>query len=465
MIEITILRELVRNDIFFRKVLPFLKEDYFADRDMKIIFTTISAYMQQYNSKPTRGAVDIILDSKTTIEPEVMKQCIHNLDMIYDQAESPDTDWLTEQTEKFCKDKALYNAILESIHIMDGKSKDKDVGSLPKILSDALAVSFDTHIGHDYTDDADKRFEFYHKVENRIPFNIEQFNVITNGGVPKKTLNIIMASTGVGKSLFMCHHAAACLTQNLDVLYITCEMAEERIAERIDANLMDIALDDLHALPADIYFKKMAKIKKNYSGRLIIKEYPTGSANANHFRALLNELKMKKNFTPSIIFIDYLNICSSARMKMTANVNSYTFVKAIAEEIRALAQEFDVPIFSATQSNRQGLNNTDVGLENTSESFGLPATADLFLVLIATEELDEQGQIMVKQLKNRYADISKNKKFVVGIDRSRMKLFDVSSPIVDDRGFGNCKEPVNSQNINAKSLTAKPNYDDWDFNQ
>jgi hypothetical protein len=272
-------------------------------------------------------------------------------------------------------------------------------------------------------------------------------------------------NTGVGKSLFMCHHAAACLTQNLDVLYITCEMAEERIAERIDANLMDIALDDLHALPADIYFKKMAKIKKNYSGRLIIKEYPTGSANANHFRALLNELKMKKNFTPSIIFIDYLNICSSARMKMTANVNSYTFVKAIAEEIRALAQEFDVPIFSATQSNRQGLNNSDVGLENTSESFGLPATADLFLVLIATEELDEQGQIMVKQLKNRYADISRNKKFVVGIDRSRMKLFDVSSPIVDDRGFGNCKEPVNSQKINAKSLTAKPNYDDWDFNQ
>jgi hypothetical protein len=272
-------------------------------------------------------------------------------------------------------------------------------------------------------------------------------------------------NTGVGKSLFMCHHAAACLTQNLDVLYITCEMAEERIAERIDANLMDIALDDLHALPADIYFKKMAKIKKNYSGRLIIKEYPTGSANANHFRALLNELKMKKNFTPSIIFIDYLNICSSARMKMTANVNSYTFIKAIAEEIRALAQEFDVPIFSATQSNRQGLNNSDVGLENTSESFGLPATADLFLVLIATEELDEQGQIMVKQLKNRYADISRNKKFVVGIDRSRMKLFDVSSPIVDDRGFGNCKDPVNSTKINAKSLTAKPNYDDWDFNQ
>lgn len=463
MIELTILRELTRNDQYFRKVLPFLKEDYFADRDTKILFRMVSEYLAKYNSMPTRGALEILLDAKTNIEPETMKQCILNLDKMYDDSKSPDIEWLVEQTEKFCKDKALYNAILESIHIIDGKSKDKDVGSLPKMLSDALAVSFDTHIGHDYTQDADKRFEFYHKVENKIPFNIEQFNTITNGGVPRKTLNIIMAGTGVGKSLFMCHHAAACVMQNLDVLYITCEMAEERIAERIDANLMDISMEDLHSLPADLYFKKMSKIMKTYSGRLIIKEYPTASANVNHFRALLNDLKTKKNFEPDIIFIDYLNICASARLKMNASINSYTFIKAIAEEIRGLAQEFDVPIFSATQTNRSGFSNTDVGLENTSESFGLPATADLFLALIATEELEEQGQIMVKQLKNRYNDISKNKKFVVGIDRSKMKLIDVDSPLVGDRGFTNDEDSVKPMKKGNGVPSANDKYDDWNF--
>jgi archaellum biogenesis ATPase FlaH len=463
MIELTILRELTRNDQYFRKVLPFLKEDYFADRDTKILFRMVSEYLAKYNSMPTRGALEILLDAKANIEPETMKQCIGNLDKMFDDTKSPDIEWLVEQTEKFCKDKALYNAILESIHIIDGKSKDKDVGSLPKMLSDALAVSFDTHIGHDYTQDADKRFEFYHRVENKIPFNIEQFNVITNGGVPRKTLNIIMAGTGVGKSLFMCHHAAACVMQNLDVLYITCEMAEERIAERIDANLMDISMEDLHALPADIYFKKMSKIMKTYSGRLIIKEYPTASANVNHFRALLNDLKTKKNFEPDIIFIDYLNICASARLKMNASVNSYTFIKAIAEEIRGLAQEFDVPIFSATQTNRSGFSNTDVGLENTSESFGLPATADLFLALIATEELEEQGQIMVKQLKNRYNDISRNKKFVVGIDRSKMKLIDVDSPLVGDRGFMNDEDSVKPKKKGNGVPSANDKYDDWNF--
>jgi archaellum biogenesis ATPase FlaH len=463
MIELTILRELTRNDQYFRKVLPFLKEDYFADRDTKILFRMVSEYLAKYNSMPTRGALEILLDAKTNIEPETMKQCILNLDKMYDDSKSPDIEWLVEQTEKFCKDKALYNAILESIHIIDGKSKDKDVGSLPKMLSDALAVSFDTHIGHDYTQDADKRFEFYHKVENKIPFNIEQFNTITNGGVPRKTLNIIMAGTGVGKSLFMCHHAAACVMQNLDVLYITCEMAEERIAERIDANLMDISMEDLHSLPADLYFKKMSKIMKTYSGRLIIKEYPTASANVNHFRALLNDLKTKKNFEPDIIFIDYLNICASARLKMNASINSYTFIKAIAEEIRGLAQEFDVPIFSATQTNRSGFSNTDVGLENTSESFGLPATADLFLALIATEELEEQGQIMVKQLKNRYNDISRNKKFVVGIDRSKMKLIDVDSPLVGDRGFTNDEDSVKPTKKGNGVPSANDKYDDWNF--
>ena len=468
MIELTILRELTRNDQYYRKVLPFLKEDYFADRDTKILYRMISEYIEKYNALPTRGALEIMLDAKTNIEPEVMKQCIENLDRLFDDSKSPDLNWLVDQTEKFCKDKAIYNAVLESIHIIDGKSKDKDVGSLPKLLSDALAVSFDTHIGHDYTQDYDKRYEFYHRVENKIPFDIEQFNTITNGGVPRKTLNIIMAGTGVGKSLFMCHHASACLSQNLNVLYITCEMAEERIAERIDANLMDIEMDDLKKLPADLYNKKMQKIKKQYTGRLIIKEYPTASANANHFRALLNDLRMKKDFVPDIIFIDYLNICASSRLKMNASVNSYTFIKAIAEEIRGLAVEFDVPIFSATQTNRQGFSNTDVGLENTSESFGLPATADLMLALIATEELEEQGQIMVKQLKNRYNDVSRSKKFVVGINRAKMKLIDVDSPVVDDRGFGK-KTDEDEDDVKVKKKgngvpSVVDKYDDWSFN-
>ena len=463
MIELTILRELTRNDQYFRKVLPFLKEDYFADRDTKILFRMVSEYIQRYNSTPTRGALEILLDAKTNIEPETMKQCIVNLDKMFEDIKSPDLEWLVEQTEKFCKDKALYNAILESIHIIDGKSKDKDVGSLPKMLSDALAVSFDTHIGHDYIEDYGKRYEFYHRVENKIPFDIEQFNTITNGGVPRKTLNIVMAGTGVGKSLFMCHHASACLTQNLDVLYITCEMAEERIAERIDANLMDLAMEDLKALPADLYNKKMQQIRKKYTGRLIIKEYPTATANANHFRALLNDLKTKKNFEPDIIFIDYLNICASSRLKMSASVNSYTFIKAIAEEIRSLAQEFEVPIFSATQVNRGGFNNSDVGLENTSESFGLPATADLMFALISTEELEEQGQVMVKQLKNRYNDVSKNKKFVVGIDRSKMKLIDVGSDVVDDRGFNDSEDNVKNSGKRNGVPSAADKYDDWNF--
>lgn len=463
MIELTILRELTRNDQYFRKVLPFLKEDYFADRDTKILFRMISEYLEKYNSMPTRGALEIILDAKTNVEPDVMKQCIQNLDKMFDDSKSPDIEWLIDHTEKFCKDKAIYNAILESIHIIDGKSKDKDVGSLPKMLSDALAVSFDTHIGHDYIEDYGKRYEFYHRVENKIPFDIEQFNTITNGGVPRKTLNIVMAGTGVGKSLFMCHHASACLTQNLDVLYITCEMAEERIAERIDANLMDIQMEDLKKLPADLYNKKMQQIRKKYTGRLIIKEYPTATANSNHFRALLNDLKMKKNFQPDIIFIDYLNICASARLKMNASVNSYTFVKAIAEELRGLAVEFDVPIFSATQVNRGGFNNTDVGLENTSESFGLPATADLMFALISTEELEEQGQVMVKQLKNRYNDVSHNKKFVVGIDRAKMKILDVNSSIVGDEGFGKDEDAVKKQNNSSKTNNGYDRYSDWSF--
>lgn len=464
MLELTILRELTRNDQYHRKVLPFLKEDYFADRDTKILFGIISEYLQKYDSKPTKGAVEIVLDSRKNIDPETMRQCSETLAKVFSDEKPPDTEWLVEQTEKFCKDKALYNAILESIHIIDGKSKDKDVGSLPKMLSDALAVSFDTHIGHDYIEDCGKRYEFYHTVENKIPFDIEQFNIITGGGVRRKSLTIFMGGPGVGKSMFLCHFAAACMTQNFNVLYITCEMSEEMIAERIDANLMDIPMEDLRKLPADIYAKKIRKIQKQYTGRLIVKEYPTSTANANHFRALLNDLKTKKGFEPDVIFVDYLNICASARIKMGASINSYTYVKAIAEEIRALAMEFDVPIFSATQVNRLGFNSTDVGLENTSESFGLPATADVMLALISTEELEEQGQIMVKQLKNRYNDISRNRKFTVGIDRSRMKILDVGSPVVGDEGFGKKDEdPVKPKSSKGRDSDGDDRYSDWSF--
>jgi archaellum biogenesis ATPase FlaH len=464
MLELTILRELTRDEGYYRKVLPFLKEEYFGDRETKIVFGMISEYLQKYDSKPTKGAMEIVLDSRKNIDPETVRQCKETLALVFSDEKPPSMDWLVEQTEKFCKDKALYNAILESIHIIDGKSKDKDVGSLPKMLSDALAVSFDANIGHDYIEDCGKRYEFYHRTENRIPFDIEQFNTITGGGVPRKSLNILMAGPGVGKSMFLCHFAASCMTQNLNVLYITCEMSEERIAERIDANLMDIPMEDLRKLPADIYAKKMGKIRKQYTGRLIVKEYPTSTANANHFRALLNDLKTKKGFVPDVIFVDYLNICASARIKMGASVNSYTYVKAIAEEIRALAMEFDVPIFSATQVNRIGFNSTDVGLENTSESFGLPATADLMLALIATEQLEEQGQIMVKQLKNRYNDISRNRKFTVGIDRSRMKILDVGSAVVGDEGFGKKGEdPVKPKFSKDRDSDGSDRYSDWSF--
>jgi replicative DNA helicase len=347
------------------------------------------------------------------------------LNDLCDSFTEQDDEWLYEKSEKFCKDKAVYNAIMESIHIIDGKNETQTENAIPEILSEALSVSFDTHIGHDYIEDADERYEFYHKAESKIPFDLEMFNTITQGGTPNKTLNMILAGTGVGKSLFMCHHAAACLSQNNNVLYITCEMAEERIAERIDANLMDITMDDMKSLPKQIYDKKLETATQGCTGKLIVKEYPTATAHANHFRALLDELKLKKKFIPDIIFIDYLNICASSRMKQNANVNSYTYIKAIAEELRGLAVERNVPIFSATQTNRSGFNNSDVGLEDTSESFGLPATADLMFALISTEELEEANQMMIKQLKNRYNDVITNKKFVVGINRAKMKLFDV----------------------------------------
>jgi predicted ATP-dependent serine protease len=334
-------------------------------------------------------------------------------------------EWLLDATEKFCQEKAVYNAIMDSIQILDGKDTNRGKGSIPSLLSDALGVSFDPNVGHDYVDNFAERFDFYHRVEKRIPFDLEYFNKITKGGLPQKTLNIALAGTGVGKSMFMCHMSAAALLQNYNVLYITLEMAEERIAERIDANLLNVTLDDLMMMPKDMFEKRMQKLKEKVKGKLIIKEYPTASANASHFRALLNDLEMKKNFKPDIILIDYLNICASARIKAGANVNSFTYIKAIAEELRGLAMERKVPIMSATQTTRSGFSNSDPGLEDTSESFGLPATADFMFALISNEELEQLGQIMVKQLKNRYGDLNKYKRFTVGVDRSKMKFFDL----------------------------------------
>jgi replicative DNA helicase len=429
-IETIILEGLLYNEEYARKVLPFIATDYFQDSNEKIVFGAISEFIGKYSALPTKEAVGILVKESKILTEEQFKKCREIVEALSDEKQNQ--EWLVNETEKFCKDRSLYNAVLESIHIIEGKSKNKTAAALPDILSKALAVSFDTHIGHDYIEDSDSRYDFYHKKESRIPFDLEYFNTITNGGVPQKTLNIILAGTGVGKSLFMCHHAANCLSLGKSVLYITCEMAEERIAERIDANLMDTSLDDLKSLPKDVYDKKMDRIRQKTQGKLIVKEYPTASANVNHFRILLEELKLKKRFKPDVIFIDYLNICASARIKMTGSVGSYSYIKSIAEELRGLAVEQSVPIFSATQTNRTGFTNTDVGLEDTSESFGLPATADFMFAIIATEEMDKLNQVLVKQLKNRYNDIASNKRFVVGINRAKMKLFDVEESAQKD---------------------------------
>ena len=424
-VEKLILQNLILNEEYSRKTVPFLHGEYFHDIVEKTLFKSVQDFILEYGNRPTKEAIVISLDNQKNLTQDQFNSCVEVLNDLCDSFTEQDDEWLYEKSEKFCKDKAVYNAIMESIHIIDGKNETQTENAIPEILSEALSVSFDTHIGHDYIEDADERYEFYHKAESKIPFDLEMFNTITQGGTPNKTLNMILAGTGVGKSLFMCHHAAACLSQNNNVLYITCEMAEERIAERIDANLMDITMDDMKSLPKQIYDKKLETATQGCTGKLIVKEYPTATAHANHFRALLDELKLKKKFIPDIIFIDYLNICASSRMKQNANVNSYTYIKAIAEELRGLAVERNVPIFSATQTNRSGFNNSDVGLEDTSESFGLPATADLMFALISTEELEEANQMMIKQLKNRYNDVITNKKFVVGINRAKMKLFDV----------------------------------------
>ncbi len=424
--ETIILTNLIQNDEYMRKVIPFLKEDYFADRVERKIFNVIDDFIEKYNKAPNKDALSVCISNLTDVTESEYKETKEIVKTITTENESqPDGVWLLDATETFCKDKSIYNAVLESIQIIDGKS-DHDKNHLPALLQDALAVSFDVSIGHDYIEDAEKRYDFYHKKETKIPFDLDFLNKVTNNGTPPKTLNVVLAGTGVGKSLFMCHHSANCLTQNKNVLYITCEMAEERIAERIDANLMDITMDELRELPKEIYAKKVSTATKKIDGKLIIKEYPTATANVNHFRALLEELSLKKKFVPDIIFVDYLNICAAARFKNGANVNSYMYVKAIAEELRGLAVENNVPIFTATQTNRGGFANTDVGLEDTSESFGLPATADFMFAVITTEELDEINQVLIKQLKNRYNDTAVNRKFVVGINRSKMKLYDVS---------------------------------------
>jgi len=424
-IEKIILSNLIRNDEYLRKVLPFLKQDYFTESTEKIIFNEIHKFTTHYNSTPQIEAIELAIQERRNLTNEEVEKCESYLQEIKKSTqEKSEIQWLVNETERFCQEKAIYNAVLGSISILDGKDKTHDKGAIPKILSDALGVSFDNSIGHDYLENSDERYEFYHKHEEKIPFDLEYFNKITKGGLPNKTLNIALAGTGVGKSLFMCHVAASCMVQGKNVLYITLEMAEEKIAERIDANLLNVTIDDLMNLPKDIYDKRINKLREKTIGKLIIKEYPTASASTIHFRNLLNELNLKRNFIPDIIFIDYLNICCSSRIKPGASVNSYTYVKAIAEELRGLAVEFNVPIVSATQTTRSGYTNSDPGLEDTSESFGLPATADFMFALVTSEELEELGQIMVKQLKNRYSDPSQYKRFAIGVDRAKMKLYD-----------------------------------------
>jgi archaellum biogenesis ATPase FlaH len=440
-IEHTILNNLFFNEDFTRKAIPFLKETYFPKRDEKILFSEVSKFLHTYNNLPTKESILIELNNRKDLnetEYKDVKELVASISQ-----EDTDLKWLLDTTEKFCKDRAVHNAVLEGITILEGKDKTRTPESLPSLLSDALGVSFDKHVGHDYIEDAQDRFDWYHTKEKRYPFDLSYFNRITKGGIPSKTLNIALAGTGVGKSLFMCHAASSFLTQGLNVLYITLEMAEERIAERIDANLFDISMDDIRSMPKELYDSKVKKLEDKTNGRLVIKEYPTASAHSGHFKALINELALKKSFKPQVIFIDYLNICASARFK-GGNISSYFYIKAIAEELRGLAVEHDVPIFSATQTTRTGFVSTDIGLEDTSESFGLPATADFMFALMSNEELEGLGQMKVKQLKNRYNDPGINRSFIIGVDRAKMRLYDTEN---------------SSQNIvGGKELKQEENY-------
>ena len=445
-LEQTILKNLIYNEEYSRKVLPFIRSDYFSDNIEKTVFKEVFEFTNHYKNPPTHEALVINFTEKKDVSEEVVKGAIGLLNELNQAKEEPtETPWLIDQTEKFCQDKAIYNAIMESVGILDSKSHNKSKGEIPQLLSDALGVSFDNTVGHDYINDSDARYEAYHKVESRIRFDLDLFNKITKGGLPIKTLNIALAGTGVGKSLFMCHVASSCLSQGHNVLYITMEMAEEKIAERIDANLLNIDLNELHTLSKEDYERKFSALKSKTHGKLIIKEYPTASASVLHFRALLNDLAIKKNFKPDIIFIDYLNICCSARIKPGANVNSYSYIKSIAEELRGLAVENALPIVSATQTTRSGFSSSDPGLEDTSESFGLPATADFMFALVSNEELEALGQILVKQLKNRYGDPNDYKRFVLGIDRAKMRLYDAEpSAQADIVDAGQEDKPLNT---------------------
>ena len=427
-IEQTILRNLLFTEEYYRKVVPFLKADYFQEYHEKIIYEEISDFASKYDKVPTQEVLTINLQNRNDLTEEAFQNSVQAVRELSD--EWVDYEWLLDATEKWCKDRAIYLALMQSIKIADGGDPKISRDAIPSILQEALAVSFDEHIGHDYIEQATDRYEFYHRKEEKIPFDLDKFNFITKGGLSNKTLNVALAGTGVGKSLFMCHQASAALTQGYNVLYITCEMAEEKIAERIDANLLNVPVKDIIDLPEVLFTSKVNEIARKTQGKLIIKEYPTASAHAGHFKALLSDLKLKKDFKPDIIFIDYLNICASVRYK-GAIVNSYTYVKAIAEELRGLAVEVGVPIVSATQTTRSGFGNSDPDLTDTSESFGLPATADFMFALISTEELEQQGRIMVKQLKNRYSDLVTSRKFMVGIDRSKMKLYDVAEDASD----------------------------------
>ena len=458
-VETLILKNLLLTEEYPRKVLPFIKQEYFEDRTDQIIFDLTSKYFVKYSAVPTVEALTIEVGKLSTLSDDQFKQ-IHQTLESFDK-EVTELDWLVDTTEKWCQDRAIYLALMESIKIADGNDQKKSPDAIPSILSDALGVSFDNHIGHDYIDDYEERYESYHRVETKVPFDLDFFNKITKGGLPNKTLNIALAGTGVGKSLFMCHVASSVLLQGRNVLYITMEMAEEKIAERIDANLLNVDIQQLSQLPKIMFENKITALSKKTQGKLIVKEYPTASAHAGHFRALLNDLALKKAFRPEVIFIDYLNICTSQRFR-NASVNSYTMVKSIAEELRGLAVEFNVPLVSATQTTRSGYGSSDVDLTDTSESFGLPATADLMFALISTEELEEQNQIMVKQLKNRYYDPTLNKRFVVGIDRAKMRLYNVEQE-AQNNIMDSGQVQLNQDTVKVLTNASKNKFNDFTF--
>ena len=456
-VPLTILKNLIHNETYTRQVIPFIEPDYFEERTDRIVFEEVAKFLNEYDKTPTKEVLHIEVEKRVDVTEEEyrnIEQLISALD-----TEVSESKWLLDTTEDWCKQRAIYLALIKSIQIADGQDEHKKPEAIPAILSDALAVGFDQHVGHDYIDDSEDRYAYYHRVENKIPFDLEYFNKITSGGISDKTLNIALAGTGVGKSLFMCHVASSCLVQGKNVLYITLEMAEEKIAERIDANLLDTNIKDIAELPEKIFNKKITNLSKKTEGKLIVKEYPTASAHCGHFKSLLQELKLKKSFSPDIIFVDYLNICASSRYRSAVNVNSYSYVKAIAEELRGLAVEFSLPIVSATQTTRSGFASSDPNLTDTSESFGLPATADLMFALISTEELEGLNQIMVKQLKNRYNDPTINKRFVVGIDRAKMRLYDVEQGAQQD-----IVEDIEVVQHNKKEQSqSKSKFDDFKF--